>query len=122
MEIGSKDIRYLREGFSYYLSDLNFHHSYITADCPLQIFTGKDGEMDMIGHNGILEDLKGGTKIGEVEYLSLYDRADSGFINDGLIGRARNLAKVRAMGRFSYSYVIDGTTSIIVLGISTHRA
>ncbi|MDE6484688.1 MAG: hypothetical protein K2L14_04790 [Duncaniella sp.] len=121
VEIGSKDIGYLREGFSYYLSGLNFHHSYVTSECPLEIFTGEDGEMDMIGHNGILKNLKGGAKIGEVEYLSLYDRADSGFIDDGLIGRARNLAKARAIGSFPYSYMIDRTTTIIVLGISTHE-
>ena len=71
VEIFGEDVGDSREGGSDGLAAFHFHHADIPAEGAGQICTGKDGEVDMVGHDDILEDLERRAEVGEVEDLRL---------------------------------------------------
>ncbi len=75
VEIFGEDVGDSGEDCSDGLAAFHFHHADIPAEGAGQICTGKDGEVDMVGHDDILEDLERWAEVGEIEDLRLNDLA-----------------------------------------------
>lgn len=103
------------------MSCLHFHHSDITSDGSRKIIAGKDGEVDMIRHDDILEDLQGGTKFGEIENLLFDNFSDNCSGDQWTFGRAGNFRERGTSGSFADGDMIDGAASVVMLRISAHR-
>lgn len=76
MEIRGEDIRYFRKSLPYQLTASHLHHAYVSSDSVWQIFLSKNREMDVGGHDDILENPKRGTEIWEIGDLRLDDSSD----------------------------------------------
>lgn len=75
VEIFGEDVGDSGKDSSDGLAAFHFHHADIPAEGTGQVFAGKYGEVNMVGHDDILEDLERGTEVGEVEDLRLNDLA-----------------------------------------------
>ena len=121
VKVGGEDVGYFGERCPYQLSGLHFHHSDISSESTRKIIAGKDGEMDMIRHDDILENLQGWVEIWEVEDLLLDNFSDNCSGDQGTCGRAGNFRERGTSGGFADGDMIDGATSVVMLRISAHR-
>lgn len=96
VEIRGEDICHFRESLAYQLTTFHLHHAYVTSQCIRQIFLGKYREMDVVGHDDVLEDPKIMTEIRKIVDLSLDDSANRRSFYSSLFRGAEYLREIGA--------------------------
>lgn len=77
-------------------------------------------QMDMVGHDDVLEHLDAGIDVGDRPYASFYGIPERIMMATGLFGGAYRYREVRDTGKLPERNVIDAGTFVVVVRVTGH--